>query len=192
MTNKDSKAIQNYLKKVKKHIGDRTASEQSELILQLEEHIHESLSQSPDSSVMDIIAEMDPPESFADSGDRHRTAPAVLGRLTLGQLSLVVLGIGVLTPFFLLAASLLIRGTIGSIINVGLPLGVLLVIIALAMGIVARKEKAGRVTIIASVAILLLLSIMVPVNRSINRNSDPAIQLMEVGIPEESEDTESQ
>jgi hypothetical protein len=185
MTNKESKAIQKYLNKVKKYLGGRTASEQSELIRQLEEHIHESIRQSPNTPVADIIADMDPPESFGETGDRDLTAPAVLGRLTLGQLSLIVLIIGVITPFILMAISVLIRGNVGSIINVGLPLGILLVIVALAMGIAARREKTGRATIIASVALLLLLTILVPVSRTVNRTPEPTIQHLEVGVPDD-------
>ncbi len=192
MTNNESKTIQKYLNKVKKNLGGRTASEQSELIRQLEEHIHESVRQSPNTSVADIIADMDPPESFGETGDRDLTAPAILGRLTLGQLSLIVLIIGVLTPFILMAISFLIRGNVGSIINIGLPLGILLVIVALAMGIVARREKTGRATIIASVALLLLLTILVPVNRTINRTPEPTIKYLEVGVPDESDPSTSE
>lgn len=194
MTTEVSKAIKKYLDSVKRHIGDRTASEQAELIRQLEEHIHEAIHQAPNTPISNIIAQMDPPESFGESDERRPPSSAVLGRLTLGHLSLLLMIIAVATPFVLMALSALIRGNIGSIINVGLPLGVLLLIVALAMGIVARKERSGRVTIIAALVILALLTFFIPVNRVVSNSPEPeqSIILVETGIPDQSENSHSE
>jgi hypothetical protein len=177
MTTEDKKKIQDYLAGVKRHIGDRPRAEQFELMQQLEQHIHERINESPDANVADVIAEMDSPESFGEPGESGTWAPAVLGRMTLGQLSLLILIVGVLTPFLLMALSQLIRGNVGSMINVALPIGVVLVIIALATGIAARREPTGKVTIIASSAILALLTVFVPVNRGISSRPEPTESL---------------
>ena len=165
MTANDRRAITSYLNQVRKHSGDRTAEEQTELVRQLEEHIYESMAAGEGASAEDVIARMDPPESFGEPDRDGDDAPTVAGRLTLGQWSLIVLGSGVAIPFILMALSEIIRGTIGSIFNIGGPLGILLVVVALGMGIAARKEPAGKATIIASSIILVLLSLVAPVRR---------------------------
>jgi len=194
MTNEERRTIQNYLSGVKRCIGDRTASEQAELIRQLEEHIHESIRQSPGTPVSDIISQMDPPESFGEADERRPPAESVLGRLTLGQLSLVVMIAGVVIPFLLMALGALIRGNVGSIINVGAPLGIVLVIVALALGIAARKEVTGKVTIVVSSVILALLAALIPVNRVVSGSPEPerSMYRIEAGDSDDSEGAHSE
>ena len=178
MTRQETKKIQGYLRQVRRHIGDRSKNEQVELLRALEEQVYESINDSPQEGVEQILARMDPPESFEESEQsmpaRNR---AVLGRMSLGQLSLLILVVAVITPFTLVALSQLIRGTIGSIFNIGALLGVVLLIVALALGIAARKERAGKATIIASVVIFALLTVFIPVNRVVSGRDEPDEQV---------------
>ncbi|TFH04101.1 MAG: hypothetical protein E4H09_04135 [Spirochaetales bacterium] len=185
MTNKNK--IRSYLRKVRRFSRDKAPAEQRELIRALEEHIQEALTRRQNSSepgsVDDVLREMDPPESFGDSGEFEGSGRWVIGHLTLGQLSLFVLIVGVIAPFLLMALSVLIRGNVGSVVNIGIPLGVVLVVVALAMGVSARDEKIGRATIIASSIILASLASLIffiPVNRSVSQNGPAPIERQEV------------
>ena len=169
MTEQDKKSIREYLDQVRRHSGNRGPAEQQELVRALEEHIHEIINAKPGSQepvdVKAILLEMDPPESFGtptDQEDSERSGE--FRRMSLGKLSLVVLIAAVTTPFLLMAIGQLVRGTIGSIATVGIPLGIVLLVVALSLGIAARKERAGKATIIASAIILASLAVFVPVN----------------------------
>ncbi len=181
MTKQDKRKIQDYLRRVRAHSGDRSAGEQQEIVRAVEEHIYETLhAQSVGSAPTDvdtILSEMDPPESFGSAAGQEYTTTQEGRRIPLGILSLIILIGAVTLPFVLMALSELIRGTIGSMANVGICLGVLLLIVALGLGIAARKERAGKATIIASAILLVGMTLVLPVRFG------PANEIVSEGEP---------
>jgi hypothetical protein len=148
-------AVARYLLEVSTYLGSRTPKERRELLATLEDHIHEALSRrSREPTLSDlaaVLAEMAPPESYAEAPPDGLPPAGAAGRkaVGLGPWALAIALGGIVLP--------IVVGTLGGR-GAGAGAAFLLIVlelIALVFGIVSWRSPLGK----AAVGIVVIVAV---------------------------------
>ncbi|HUW56376.1 MAG TPA: hypothetical protein VMZ92_07045 [Planctomycetota bacterium] len=145
------RGVRDFLDRVAEHLGAVPEDEKREILTDLASHIHEALASRVSereptlADLEQVLAEMDPPESYAPQGDVEGAAGS--DRRTIGIAALCT-SLG----------SLLAAGLLAVLADTRLPFFLLVVgqVAALGLGILSRSSPFGKAAIITSSALLVL------------------------------------
>ncbi len=181
--------IRRYLRAVRRHLGRGSVTDTT--LRSMEEHIYSALQErfpgSPtEDDVRQVIAELEPPDSFADSSSELHAIPEAGYRF--GKAALIVLLAGIVIPLAVVIVDIITGFFSGLVAIPTLTLGLIimtpLLVIALVLGIAGWRSPAGKAVIIIVAILVVLSSLLIPLRVTsgsstgqdttfINRQSQP-------------------
>lgn len=162
--------VASYVRAVESHLAGVSADEREEILRNVESHIYDALAAraGEGATIQDIyavLAEMDPPESYADGRPTppapvpSQGPPPIQGRRSLGGWALAVMIGGIVLPLLILAAGAIFAKTSDeeAVIALAVMLAAVMQLVALALAIASWRERAAKVVVIVQGFMLLLM-----------------------------------
>ena len=147
--------VADYVRAVESHLAGVSADEREEILRNVEAHIYDALeSRAGEAATADdlqaVLAEMDPPASYADG---HPLPPAPMAvaddRRSLAGWALGLMIGGVVLPLLVIAIAMIVGDghTSDSVVAVAVILGIALEMFALVLGLLSWRERVGKAVV---------------------------------------------
>lgn len=160
--------IDKFLKQVRQAVAGRSPEEREELVQSLEEHIFDALAELDVShpsrkEVVEVLRRMDAPALYRSAPeDIKETALATPSQSRLGRIAMWMFGAAIVIP---LAGFTFANFTDADIAKLAMLAGLVLMIAALVFGAMGRKHPMGKAVMIICLALLALVTLVVPVEQ---------------------------